>query len=286
MSYQKGVDVSFYQGTINWKAVNVPIVMIKMSGGDAGLYLDPRAAINYKGAVKAGKAVGGYHFGGGKLKPEIEADYFVKAMSPLAENDVMALDCEAYLARKSDVVKWCTVFMQRVHDKTGIWPLIYMSLSTFNAHNWTPVTKNCGLWLAAWNNNPNGNLTKSTYVMHQYSDKGVVPGIKGYVDLDAWFGTINQFKKYGYHKPKVVTNVPISSKPKTINPTTDTAPKPPITPVIPPTEVQPETPAKDNPVTGQTDSPAEETSPKVTKPFLFKILEIISNVLNKLTRRS
>jgi hypothetical protein len=79
--------------------------------------------------------------------------------------------------------------------------LLYINLATLNAHDWSSVLNNCGLWLAAWNNDPEATLTNHPYVMHQYSSNGTVPGIAGRVDLDAWFGSVAQFRKYGYQVP-------------------------------------------------------------------------------------
>jgi lysozyme len=185
MSYTAAVDCSQWQGTIAWPLVNVPIAIIKMSGGDNGLYTDSKANANYYGAKSSGKAIGGYHFAGGKDAVN-EADFFISCMSPLEQDDVMVLDFEIPHA---DPVGWCRAFVNRVHDRTGVWPLLYINLATLNAHDWSSVLNNCGLWLAAWNNDPEATLTNHPYVMHQYSSNGTVPGIGGRVDLDAWFGS-------------------------------------------------------------------------------------------------
>lgn len=298
MSYLQAIDVSQWQGAIDWVKVNVPIVIIKMSGGDAGLYMDSKAAYNYDNAVKAGKAVAGYHFGGG-TDPIAEADYFLRAMSPLAENDVMILDCEAALAGRSDVVSWCNTFLTHIHDKTAVWPLIYMSLSVLNAHDWTSVLANCGLWIADWQNNPDATISNHTYVMHQYSDAGTVPGIAGRVDLDAWFGTLEQFKKYGYHKP-ITPPEEAPSEPTTTLPATPVETSQPSTPPVNPPEVSPpEAPAQDNPPEkAPSTSPAQSTqkpTPKPTSsptvpekkvivvdPTYYKVWELIIAILKKI----
>lgn len=200
MSHITGIDVSQWQGNINWPAVPWPIAIIKMSGGDAGLYLDSKANQNYYGAQAASKAIGMYHFAGGG-DPINEADYFINACSPLAENDVLVLDWEV---QHANPVGWCLAFVNRVHDKTGVWPLIYFNGSTWNAYDWSPVTKNCGVWVAWYDRDPEANLPVGgkIYVMHQYTSNGSVAGIAGRVDMNAWFGTLDQFKKYGYHAPK------------------------------------------------------------------------------------
>ena len=126
MSFVKGIDVSQWQGAIDWNAVKasgVQFAIIKMGGGDAGLYYDSRATQNYYNAKAAGLAVGGYWFAGGG-NPENEADSFIAAMSPLEENDVFVLDWEI---PNGDPVGWCERFIQRVHDRVGVWPLLYMN---------------------------------------------------------------------------------------------------------------------------------------------------------------
>lgn len=218
MAETAAIDVSQWQGVINWSAVNVPIAIIKMSGGDAGLYTDSKANANYYGAKNAGKAIGGYHFAGGG-NPENEADFFVACMSPLEKDDVLVLDWER---EHADPVGWCTRFVNRVHERTGVWPLFYTNTARFVAHaGFAPVVANCGLWIADYRYTPAQDVPCGhPYVMHQYSSSGSVPGIAGRVDVDTWFGTVAQFRKYGWQPPVAPT--------ATTTTTTTTVP-PPIT---------------------------------------------------------
>lgn len=197
----RAVDVSMWQGQIDWNAVKTEIAVIKMSGGDAGLYYDSQASRNYAEAKRTGKAVGMYHFAGG-TDPVGEADFFLRAVSPLEENDVLVLDWEV---RHANPVEWCRVFIQHIIDKTGVKPLIYMNTSTENSYDWTPVIKqNVGLWVADYRMGAEANVPIKhwpTYVMHQFTSSGSEPGIAGRVDVNEWFGTKDQFKKYGWHAP-------------------------------------------------------------------------------------
>lgn len=221
------IDISQYQGV--WTDRGEAIDMIKMTGGDAGLYSDPKAGTNFDAAVAHGKAVGGYHFAGG-TDPVAEANYFVNFTMPLTENQVYALDWEV---QNADPVGWCNTFMQTVHNSIGVWPLIYMNLSTLNAYDWSPVLANCGLWLADWNGDPNGDInTNHTFVMQQYSDGPVY-------DHDTWFGTIEEFNAYGWHAPApapapapvpVPTPVPIPTPEPTPEPQPTPTPEPTPTP--------------------------------------------------------
>lgn len=230
MAHIEAIDISQWQGNINWGAGDRPIAIIKMSGGDAGLYTDSKANQNYYGAKSAGKLVGGYHFAGGG-NPENEADFFVAAMSPLEENDVLVLDWEI---EHADPVGWCTRFVNRVHDRTGVWPLFYTNGARVNQYNWSSVLNNCGLWVAWYGMDPEGNLPiHYPYVMHQYTSSGTVPGIAGRVDLDAWFGSLEQFKAYGYHLPITPAPEPAPQPVPPPAPVPDPIPEPPKPPVDP-----------------------------------------------------
>lgn len=240
-------DISQYQPSDNY---DEQIVLIKVSGGDAGLYYDSKATQHYYAAQNAGKAIGMYHFAGG-TDPIAEADHFIRACSPLAQNDVLALDWEVHHANP---VEWCRQFIKRVKDSTGVTPLIYMNTSTENAYDWTPVIQqNVGLWLADYRYSPDENCPIThwpTYVMHQYTSTPY--------DKDAWFGTVEQFKAYGYQGgTDVSTPSPAPEAPQTNNPGTPTpeAPAP-----------EPESPQPDPNTSGTTAPPQEQTPPKVIVP--------------------
>lgn len=254
MAHIEVIDVSQYQGNISWGAVDRPIAIIKMSGGDAGLYTDSKANANYYGAKAAGKLIGGYHFAGGGNAIN-EADFFVAAMSPLEENDVLVLDWEI---EHPDPVGWCNAFVDRIHERTGIWPLFYTNGARLIAHDFSSVRAKCGTWVAWYGRDPEGNLPiPGNYVMHQYTSAGGVPGIAGRVDLDAWFGTLEQFKKYGWHAPVTTPPVPV---PQPVPPPTP-VPDPPAPTPTPPAPVPVPTPP---PVVTPPAPP--EPAPKPIKP--------------------
>lgn len=235
-------DVSQYQGTIDW-ADMPPIAIIKMSGGDSGLYMDPNAATNYNNAKASGKAVGGYHFIGWTLGASAEATYFMQAMSPLAEYDVYALDIES-IPSGVNPVAYVSEMVNLIHSKINVWPLLYMNVSTLNSYDWSSLLANCGLWLADWNNDPAGTIPNvPIYVMQQYNDG---PNY----DHDEFFGNIDQFKAYGYHAP-VATSVPTPAVSTTESTQTTTPESKPLTATV-------------TASSGVTDASTSITSPPVT----------------------
>lgn len=277
MAQTAAKDISKWQGNWqgNWQDTGEPIVLVKISGGDSGLYFDSKASQNYNGAKAAGRAVGGYHFAGG-TDPVAEANFFVKGMSPLAENDVMALDWEV---SNANPVGWCNSFVTQVHNTTGVWPLIYMNLATLRAYDWTPVTKNCGLWLADWNGNPDGTIATSyPYVMQQYADG---PNY----DRDMFFGTVDQFNEYGWHTTVAPPTTPVPAP----QPAPPSAPLPePVAtpPVLPdlnnnvPTPVVEPTP---EPVTTPTDPPAVEPPVVASAPAKNIVQVIVTAIVAAVT---
>jgi len=214
----RGIDVSEHQGVIDWSKVQTKLVSIKMSGGDLGLYADAQASRNYYEAKKYGKAISMYHFAGG-ADATAEADFFIKMCSPLEKDDVLILDWEV---AHPNPVEWCRIFCQRVIDKTGVKPMIYMNTNTTTLYDWTPVIKmDIALWVADYIRKPSENCPIGggwkTYVGHQWTSKGTEPGINGNVDIDEWFATEEQFRKYGY-------------QPTTTPPPVVTPPTPPVDP--------------------------------------------------------
>ena len=269
----RALDVSQWQGQINWNAVPSEIALIKMSGGDAGHYYDSKASLNYNNAKAAGKAVGMYHFAGA-TDPIAESDFFIRACSPLEENDVLVLDWEV---SHPNPVEWCRVFIQHVKDVTGVIPLIYMNTSTENSHDWSPVINmNVGLWVADYRYTPDDNVPIrhwSTYVMHQYTSDGSEAGIAGRVDVNEWFGTKEQFQKYGFQ-----TAAPEVAPPIVITPPS------PVVPVTPPEPVSVPAPEP----TPLVDPPQPPVSvvpqPVVPTPTLLDwIRSIIKSIANFLS---
>lgn len=97
---------------------------------------------------------------------------------------------------------WIRVFVNRVHERTGVWPLVYVS-AAFIPQIPADVRANCGLWVAQYaNNNPTGwqsrpwNYGKYGEAMRQYTSNGRINGYNGPLDLNYFRGTREQWDKY------------------------------------------------------------------------------------------
>lgn len=255
-------DISRWQGAFT--DTGEPIMMVKISGGDEGLYVDPDAAANYNGVIATGHAFGGYHFAGGG-NPVTEASYYLNAMLPWNQGEVPALDIESSATWNPngdgvDPVAWVNAFLDECERQTGNpGGLIYMNLNTLNLHDWSSVLARWGLWLADWTGDPSGSTvnTKATIVMLQYADGPVY-------DHDEWYGTVEQFKKYGWGgaptpPPTTTTTTTVAPEPPSTTTTTTDAPAPdpdPTSTTTTTTESQPVPPTSTTTTTTQSGSGA------------------------------
>jgi GH25 family lysozyme M1 (1,4-beta-N-acetylmuramidase) len=274
MAFLDFIDVSRWQGNIDWHAVRnagIEGAIIKISGGDDGLYYDPKASQNYYAAKGAGLLVGGYHFAG-HTNPVTEAEFFVNGMKPFVENDVFVLD---YDSDTGDAVGWCDAFVNRVHELTGVWCIIYVNGSTRNAHDWTPVAAKCGFWIAWYGKDPNQDLpVDGTYVMHQYTSSGQVAGVAGNVDMDAVYMSPEQFSLYGFHEPVVPVTPPVPViPPPTPEPTPVPVPEPTPEPI--PTPVPTPDPV---PTPEPQPVPVPVPAPQPQESFLEGFIKVLLGV--------
>ena len=208
MARLKGIDISRWQGIINWDAVKgaVDFAIIKIGGSDDGFYNDGQAARNAAEARRVGILRGFYVYLGGAHSVAEEVQNVKNAVANvggLQGGELIVLDWEEHTG---DEVGYLSGICQGLIDAGFPKPLIYMSLSRVTSQNWQPlVDKNDGLWVAAWGNNdavPGDNEVPGSdewpfWALWQYSSTGQVAGIAGRVDLDEFNGDGATFQKYG-----------------------------------------------------------------------------------------
>lgn len=140
----EGEDLSHWQSTGSVDGAP-DFVILKATGGDAGLYVDSDCDNKYQRAKGEGKLLGVYHFAG-LGDPTAEADFFVDNCLGYIGEAILVLDFETHTD-----VNWALTWLNHVHDRTGVKPLIYMSASTIKAANWQPVVDaDYGLWVAGY----------------------------------------------------------------------------------------------------------------------------------------
>lgn len=195
----KGIDVSKYQGKIDWKKVagdDVEYAFIRLGirGYTEGEILeDDTFKKNIKGALDNDIDVGVYFFTQATSveEAEEEARYVLNAIEPYSVKYPVVLDIEAVSnskARTNDLTKeerteYCITFCEMIRD-AGYTPMIYGNLKTFMLMLDLEQLEEYDKWIAYYSDEI---YYPYAFRVWQYSDTGIVDGISGNVDLNISF---------------------------------------------------------------------------------------------------
>lgn len=194
-----GIDVSKWQGTIDWPKVRqagVEFAFIRISDGTG--YLDAKFPDNWAGAAQQGILRGAYQFFRSDEDPiaqaEIVLDYLathgVGELPPVI--DVETTDDQTPATIAARVGTW----IAHVEAVLGVRPIIYTGSYFWNGNVQTDDFADYPLWIAHWTTGACPNLPSvwSDWAVWQYSATGSVSGISGDVDLDRFNGTVAEMR--------------------------------------------------------------------------------------------
>ena len=189
-----GIDVSKWNGNIDWNAVKnsgVSYVIIRCGyrGSSTGVLVeDPKFRSNIKGAQAAGLKVGVYFFSQAVNEVEAveEASMALSLVNGYGLNYPIFLDVESSGGRGDGVSKEtrtavCKAFCQTIQN-SGYSAGVYANKTWFTEKINTSSLTGYKIWLAQYASTP--TYTATRYDMWQYSSKGHVSGISGYVDMN------------------------------------------------------------------------------------------------------
>ena len=207
-----GVDVSRFDGTINWNRVPVSGVKFAFveasrgSGSDCAVKprrcgADPSYRLNYSGARANGIRVGAYHraFVDGETRAELnrdaraEARLFTRQVGRLRGGDLLpVLDVETPFggAGPDDLCNWIRIWLKRVRERLGEKPIIYTNVSSWQATGNTTRFARAGhpLWVANWGvlspMVPARDWAGRGWSVWQFTNNADVKGIPGLPDAD------------------------------------------------------------------------------------------------------
>lgn len=215
-----GIDVSRFNGAIDWSAVagaGVRFAFVaasRGSGADCAVAptscgADPSYDFNFAAARAAGVRVGPYHraFASGANEAELladaraEADVFVASVGTLGRKSLVpALDVETpfEVPGPNGLKKWIRAWVKRVHRRLGAKPLIYTNATSWSATGDTLEFARRGhkLWVANWSvkrpSVPAGNWAGRGWTVWQFTSSGSIDGIPGRVDLNRFKGSFRK----------------------------------------------------------------------------------------------
>ena len=219
---KNGIDVSVYQGNIDWKAVRnsgIEFAIIRAGGSDAGFYKDSKFEQNYANAKAVGMPVGAYYFVGSgctsKADGIADARRFLDIIRGKSFEYPVYIDLESTSpSAKSGATEACIGFCETM-ENAGYYCGIYASdVSGFNDRLDLSGLSKFDKWVARYGSKP---VIVKNYGIWQKSDSGRINGINENVDLD------EAYMDY----PTIIKNAGLNGYPKqATNTTAQAAPKP------------------------------------------------------------
>ncbi len=192
-----GIDVSEYQGSIDWGAVAGSGIAYAIARVGDGTYLDSTFDANWSGIKAAGMIRGAYQFFEPGEDPNELASIMIQKMGPLGDGDLPpTLDVEVTGGQSPGTINAnIHTWVDAVQGATGRRPIIYVGKYFWQDNVGTSDFSSYPLWLAAYVSGcPNTPNQWQSWTMWQYADNGHIPGIGGNVDRDMFNGTIEELQ--------------------------------------------------------------------------------------------
>jgi lysozyme len=202
-----GIDVSKYQGAIDWNAVaasGVQFAWIKATEG--GDHLDERFEANWEGAKEAGIPRGAYHFVYWCRPPIEEATWFEHnvpieddALPPVLDVEATpdSKTCKRRLERDAAIADM-KVMLDEMERHYGKRPIIYTSVDFYEAILSDGAFSNYPIWVRSTKHYPAVRYGSRAWKFWQYQADGSIPGIQGHVDRNAFYGSPEQWQAFLY----------------------------------------------------------------------------------------
>ena len=196
MNETLGIDVSHFQGDIDWCAVakaGVGFAYLKATQGLA--FVDPKFAYNRREGRKADIRLGAYHFFEPDQDPAGQVDHFLAALDKTSLDLPAALDIEiSGQASPQGLTESIETWLQRVENALSRRPLIYTNPSFWRESVASSDFGQYPLWIAEYGvQEPALPQGWSDWTLWQHSQNGQVDGIRGPVDLDRLNGPLSSF---------------------------------------------------------------------------------------------
>lgn len=198
-----GVDVSRYQGKIDWdefESQNVSFAFIKATEGSS--HVDEFAAQNLENAAKTDIMISAYHFFSFDSPGRTQAENYISVVGSDRIDMPPVVDIEYYGDKKhskpdrEDVKDILCPLLDRLEEYYGAKPIIYSTLPVYNRYLRDGFSE-----YPLWIRNVNCEPEFTDWDFWQYSDKGCLSGFEGkekYIDLNVFRGSVFEIReKFG-----------------------------------------------------------------------------------------
>jgi lysozyme len=200
-----GIDVSKYQGDIDWNSVagaGVKFVWIKATEG--GDHLDERFQANWNAAKQVGIPRGAYHFVYW-CRPAIEEVTWFEQNVPVepdalppvldVESDSESKTCHKHLEQQQTIADM-KLMLEEMERHFGKRPIIYTSVDFYEAILSDGAFSDYPMWVRSTKHHPSVKYGSREWKFWQYQADGSIPGIAGHVDRNVFYGTPAQWDAF------------------------------------------------------------------------------------------
>jgi GH25 family lysozyme M1 (1,4-beta-N-acetylmuramidase) len=198
-----GIDVSSYQGDLNWASIAPAIDFVYAKATEGTYYTNPDFTNQYEGPYDQGLIRGAYHFGiPNNSTGATQADYFAthgggwsadgKTLPGALDIEYNPYGAECYGLTQAQMTSWIWDFVNEYAYDTGVYPVIYSTYDWWS----TCTSSDTGFasydpfWIADYSSSA-GTLPAgySYYTFWQYADSGSEPG-----DQDVFNGSYSRLQ--------------------------------------------------------------------------------------------
>ena len=200
----QGIDVSKYQGDVDWNAVagsGVRFAYIKATEG--GDYLDEKFRQNWELSRASGIARGAYHFAYWCRPAEEQAAWFLanvpndpSALPPVldVEWNPQSRTCPRKLPREQALAMMHTI-LSAMEQAYGKRPVIYTSVD-FHRDVLQGEFQDYPMWVRSVRAYPSVKYGDRHWNFWQHTATGSVPGVRGYVDRNCYYGSLDDWQNW------------------------------------------------------------------------------------------
>lgn len=211
-----GIDISSWQSDLDINQIACDFIIVKATEGIE--YVNPTFNKHAQQTINSKKRLGFYHYAQNRLfTAEKEADFFLKTAQEYFYKGIPILDWE----ENTQDIQWAFTWLQRVEQATGVKPIIYMSESVVNQHDWSNIVNHgYGLWVAKYKDyTPNFNFDMTAmsnppavkhwpfYAMWQFTSVGQINGYLGNLDCNIFYGDQTAWDQYTKKKDSSYENI-------------------------------------------------------------------------------